>query len=175
MIFHRRVRVLQFVAGEDADDRCIRGDDAFGQQLQQARVTAVINDVKLLPSQAAPRPASVRGSACAGRSRSNWVPRSLTRAAAAWLGCVGLCWLAARPAGIWRDIRVLAGLGVVLANWASLAALVRRRLIRPNRAQFPGDDGFRFRFLGFFFLAGGFLRIAPRETRLHYEVELLQS
>ncbi|HJT81009.1 MAG TPA: FecR family protein, partial [Chthoniobacterales bacterium] len=32
---------------------------AFGQQLQQARVTHIINDVRLLPSQAAPRPAVV--------------------------------------------------------------------------------------------------------------------
>src|SRR5437868_907169 len=30
---------------------------AWGQQLQQARITQVVNDVKLLPTQAAPRPA----------------------------------------------------------------------------------------------------------------------
>src|SRR3954468_20182256 len=34
-------------------------DSATGQQLQQARVTQVINDVKLLPNQAAPRPAAI--------------------------------------------------------------------------------------------------------------------
>src|SRR5437868_6581767 len=34
-------------------------DYALTQQLQQARVTIVVNDVKLLPSQAAPRPAAV--------------------------------------------------------------------------------------------------------------------
>src|SRR5437763_1828033 len=32
---------------------------ATGQQLQQARVTQVVNDVKLLPNQAAPRPAAL--------------------------------------------------------------------------------------------------------------------
>lgn len=32
--------------------------------------------------------------------------------AAAWLGCVGLCWLIARPAGVWRDVKVLVGLGL---------------------------------------------------------------
>src|SRR5437868_1180130 len=31
----------------------------YGQQLQEARVTQVVKDVKLLPSQAAPRPAVV--------------------------------------------------------------------------------------------------------------------
>src|ERR1700730_3638062 len=35
------------------------GNYLFGQQLEKARVTAVINDVKLLPNQAAPRPAVV--------------------------------------------------------------------------------------------------------------------
>src|SRR5437762_13621850 len=34
-------------------------DYALSQPLQQARVTIVVNDVKLLPSQAAPRPAVV--------------------------------------------------------------------------------------------------------------------
>src|SRR5205085_1714126 len=34
-------------------------DVAFSQQLQQARVTQVVNDVKLLPNLAAPRPATV--------------------------------------------------------------------------------------------------------------------
>src|SRR5205085_2576930 len=34
-------------------------DSALSQQLQQARVTIIVNDVKLLPSQAAPRPAVV--------------------------------------------------------------------------------------------------------------------
>src|SRR5438874_10529174 len=34
-------------------------DYALSQQLQQARVTIIVNDVKLLPSQAAPRPAAV--------------------------------------------------------------------------------------------------------------------
>ena len=31
--------------------------------------------------------------------------------AAAWLGCVGLCWLVVRPDGFWRDLKILAGLG----------------------------------------------------------------
>jgi hypothetical protein len=31
--------------------------------------------------------------------------------AAAWLGCIGLLWLLVRPEGVWRDIKVLAGLG----------------------------------------------------------------
>src|SRR4029077_14406157 len=38
---------------------CAGSHFATAQQLQQARVTAVINDVKLLPTQAAPRPAVV--------------------------------------------------------------------------------------------------------------------
>jgi len=29
----------------------------------------------------------------------------------AWVGCVGLVWVAARPAGVWRDVKYLAGLG----------------------------------------------------------------
>ncbi len=32
--------------------------------------------------------------------------------AAAWLGCVALCWLIFRPDGFWKDIKTLAGLGV---------------------------------------------------------------
>src|SRR4051794_9038152 len=32
---------------------------ARGEELQQARVTQVVNDVKLLPNQAAPRPAAI--------------------------------------------------------------------------------------------------------------------
>ncbi len=36
--------------------------------------------------------------------------------AAAWLVCLVLCWVAARPAGSWKDIRWLAILGVVCAS-----------------------------------------------------------
>ena len=32
--------------------------------------------------------------------------------AAAWLGCLGLCWLIVRPDGFVKDIKILAGLGV---------------------------------------------------------------
>ncbi len=32
--------------------------------------------------------------------------------AAAWLGCLGLCWLIVRPDGFWKDIKWLAMLGV---------------------------------------------------------------
>ncbi len=35
--------------------------------------------------------------------------------AAAWLACLELCWLAARPAGVWKDLRWLAGLGGICA------------------------------------------------------------
>ncbi len=35
--------------------------------------------------------------------------------AAAWLACLVLCWVAARPAGIWKDLRWLAGLGGICA------------------------------------------------------------
>src|SRR5580765_265600 len=31
--------------------------------------------------------------------------------AAAWLGCIGLLWLLVRPEGVWKDIKMLAGLG----------------------------------------------------------------
>ncbi len=31
--------------------------------------------------------------------------------ALAWLGCVGVCWLVLRPDGVWRDIKLLTGLG----------------------------------------------------------------
>ncbi len=32
--------------------------------------------------------------------------------AVAWVGCMGLCWLAVRPVNVWRDLRMLIGLGV---------------------------------------------------------------
>lgn len=35
--------------------------------------------------------------------------------AAAWLACLVLCWVAARPAGIWKDLKWLAGLGGICA------------------------------------------------------------
>jgi hypothetical protein len=35
--------------------------------------------------------------------------------AAAWLACLVLCWVAARPAGVWKDLRWLAGLGGICA------------------------------------------------------------
>jgi hypothetical protein len=46
--------------------------------------------------------------------------------AAAWLGCLGLCWLAARPEGVWRDIKRLAvlalGCGLFLIPYAWMLA-----------------------------------------------------
>lgn len=48
--------------------------------------------------------------------------------AAAWLGCLGLCWLAARPEGTWGDIRRLSLLGVgCLAMLAPYAYLLSKR------------------------------------------------
>jgi hypothetical protein len=32
--------------------------------------------------------------------------------AVAWFGCIGVCWLIARPDGVWRDLKLLAALGV---------------------------------------------------------------
>lgn len=32
--------------------------------------------------------------------------------AAAWLGCLGVCWLVFRPEGVWRDLKLLIGLGL---------------------------------------------------------------
>lgn len=31
-------------------------------------------------------------------------------AALAWIGCIGICWLIARPPGVWSDLRLLGGL-----------------------------------------------------------------
>ncbi len=46
--------------------------------------------------------------------------------AAAWLGCVGVCWLTVRPDGVWKDIKLLAALvgacGIFLVPYAWMLA-----------------------------------------------------
>jgi hypothetical protein len=48
--------------------------------------------------------------------------------AAAWLGCLGICWLVVRPDGVWQDIKslVLLGVGCVL-SLAPYAWLLSKR------------------------------------------------
>lgn len=79
--------------------------------------------------------------------------------ALAWLGCMGLVWLAVRPQGFLRDVRYLIALGVAcLASLAPYAYLLSKRshtmddvqlLVRthmPDLARVP-------EFIGFFVLA----------------------
>lgn len=48
--------------------------------------------------------------------------------AAAWLGCLGICWLVVRPGGVWKDIRSLFMLGVgCLLSLAPYAWLLSKR------------------------------------------------
>ena len=54
--------------------------------------------------------------------------------AIAWLGCVGVCWLIVRPDGVWRDLKMLAGLGV-----GCLLLLVPYAYMIANRAQTMDD------------------------------------
>ncbi|MEQ1604943.1 MAG: hypothetical protein ABL999_08740 [Pyrinomonadaceae bacterium] len=54
--------------------------------------------------------------------------------AAAWLGLLGLCWIIARPDGIWSDLRKLALLGV-----GCLAALVPYAWLLSNRSHTMDD------------------------------------
>lgn len=54
--------------------------------------------------------------------------------AAAWLGCLGVCWIIARPHGIWGDLRRLVVLGV-----GCLAALVPYAWLLANRSHTMDD------------------------------------
>lgn len=54
--------------------------------------------------------------------------------AAAWLACLGLCWLIARPDAIWTDLRKLVVLGV-----GCLAALVPYAWLLSNRSHTMDD------------------------------------
>jgi hypothetical protein len=48
--------------------------------------------------------------------------------AVAWLGCLGILWLAVRPQGVWRDIKALAALGAAfVAMLAPYAYLLSKR------------------------------------------------
>ena len=75
--------------------------------------------------------------------------------AAAWLGCLGVCWLVVRPEGVWKDLKVFIGLGlgclVFLAPYAYMLSqrshtmddvqmLVRTRL--PDLTRVPELIGF---------------------------------
>ncbi|HQZ95058.1 MAG TPA: hypothetical protein PLP21_02005 [Pyrinomonadaceae bacterium] len=54
--------------------------------------------------------------------------------AAAWLGCLGVCWIIARPDGIWGDLRRLVVLGV-----GCLSALVPYAWLLANRSHTMDD------------------------------------
>lgn len=54
--------------------------------------------------------------------------------AAAFIGCIGICWLAVRPDGFWRDLKTLAGVGA-----ASILFLVPYAVMLRNRSHTMDD------------------------------------